>query len=70
LERAFLQLTVQQRAALVLTHYVGLSPAEVSQIMGVPVGTVYSRLHYGSRAMRAVIAGTPEVPAATPEPGR
>jgi RNA polymerase sigma-70 factor (ECF subfamily) len=70
LERAFLQLTVQQRAALVLTHYVGLSPAEVSQIMGIPVGTVYSRLHYGSRAMRAVIAGTPEVPAATPEPGR
>jgi RNA polymerase sigma-70 factor (ECF subfamily) len=70
LERAFLQLTVEQRAALVLTHYVGLSPGEVAQILGIPVGTVYSRVHYGSRAMRVVIAGSPETPSPSPEPGR
>ena len=70
LERAFLQLTIEQRAALVLTHYVGLSAAEVSQILGIPTGTVYSRLHYGARAMRAVIAGQSDAPSASPEPGR
>src|SRR3954468_15973380 len=58
LERAFLQLSVEQRAALVLTHYVGLSASEVGTILGIPVGTVYSRLHYGARTMRAAIAGT------------
>lgn len=70
LERAFVQLSVEQRAALVLTHYVGLSAAEVAQILGIPPGTVHSRLHYGARAMRAVIAGSPETPSVNPEPGR
>lgn len=70
LERAFLHLTVEQRAALVLTHYVGLSAPEVAQILGIPAGTVYSRLHYGARAMRAVIAGPSDAPTASPEPGR
>ena len=60
LERAFLRLPVQQRAALVLTHYVGLSGAEVASILGIPPGTVYSRLHYGAEAMRGAIAGSPE----------
>lgn len=69
LERAFLQLTVEQRAAVVLTHYVGLSAPEVAQILGVPVGTVHSRLHYGARAMRTVIAGT-GASASSAEPGR
>ena len=51
------RLTVEQRAALVLTHYVGLSAGEVGGILGIPVGTVYSRLHYGARAMRDAIVG-------------
>ena len=58
LERAFLQLSVEQRAALVLTHYVGLSAAEVGGILGIPVGTVYSRLHYGARTMRDALAAS------------
>lgn len=57
IERAFVQLPIEQRAALVLTHYVGLSAPEVAAILGIPAGTVYSRLHYGARAMRAAIAG-------------
>ena len=69
LERAFLALSVEQRAALVLTHYVGLSAPEVASILGIPAGTVYSRLHYGARAMRTAIAGN--APAApSPEAGR
>ena len=70
LERAFLQLSVEQRAALVLTHYVGLGATEVGGILGVPVGTVYSRLHYGARAMREAITGTADVPVTSPEAGR
>ena len=70
LERAFLQLPVGQRAALVLTHYVGLSAPEVGAILGIPPGTVASRLHYGARAMRAAIAAPPAAPTTSPEPGR
>ena len=60
---------VEQRAALVLTHYVGLSAAEVGGILGIPVGTVYSRLHYGARAMREAIVGSAEPSMASPEAG-
>ena len=69
LEHAFTQLPIEQRAALVLTHYVGLPAAEVASILGVPVGTVYSRLHYGARMMRDVIAGS-QAPSTSPETGR
>ena len=70
LDRAFLELPVAQRAALVLTHYVGLSATEVGAILGIPAGTVHSRLHYGAQAMRAAIASPPDAPATSPEPGR
>jgi RNA polymerase sigma-70 factor, ECF subfamily len=56
LERAFLGLSIDQRAVLVLTHYVGLPAPEVGRILGIPTGTVYSRLHYATRAMRASLA--------------
>src|SRR4029450_3754556 len=70
IERLFLRLPVEQRAALVLTHYVGLSAPEVGVILGIPPGTVYSRLHYGTRAMRDQIALNAAVPSSSPEPGR
>jgi RNA polymerase sigma-70 factor (ECF subfamily) len=54
-ERAFLQLSVEHRAVLVLTHYVGLPAPEVAQYMGTPVGTVYSRLHYATQLMRRAL---------------
>ncbi len=56
LDRAFTSLPVDHRAALVLTHYVGLSAPEVAEILGIPVGTVYSRVHYAVRAMRGALA--------------
>jgi RNA polymerase sigma-70 factor (ECF subfamily) len=65
LERAFMGLPADQRIALVLTHYVGYSAAEVATITGVPTGTVYSRIHYGSRAMRDALAPPPVRPATT-----
>lgn len=68
LERAFLQLPVEHRAVLVLTHYVGLPATEVGQILGIPPGTVYSRLHYGARRMRAALsAASSEASALAPQ---
>jgi RNA polymerase sigma-70 factor (ECF subfamily) len=61
LERLFLQLPVEHRAAVVLTHYVGLSALEAARILGVPPGTVYSRVHYGLRTMRGATSRTPSL---------
>lgn len=55
LERGFRRLTPEQRAILVLHHYVGLAPAELAESLGVPPGTVRSRLHYAHLAMRAAL---------------
>ena len=70
LERAFLDLSLEHRAVLVLTHYVGLPAPEISRILGVPQGTVASRLHYGVRAMRAALDRGSALHATTPEAGR
>jgi RNA polymerase sigma-70 factor (ECF subfamily) len=72
LEQAFLELSVEHRAVLVLTHYVGLPAPEIARVLGVSPGTVASRLHYGARAMRAAIGRHHDAaqPATTPEPGR
>jgi RNA polymerase sigma-70 factor (ECF subfamily) len=55
LERGFRRLPTDQRAVLVLHHYVGLEPAEIATTLGIAPGTVRSRLHYAHRAMRAVL---------------
>ena len=55
LERAFSRLTIEQRAVVVLTHYQGMSATDVGEVLGIPVGTVYSRLHYALRALRSAI---------------
>ena len=55
LERGFQRLTPDQRSVLVLQHYAGLSQAEIADVLGVPVGTAGSRIHYATRALRAAI---------------
>jgi RNA polymerase sigma-70 factor, ECF subfamily len=70
LERAFLDLSVEHRAVLVLTHYAGLPTNEVARILGIPPGTVASRLHYGARAMRTALGRGSAMPATTLEVGR
>ena len=49
LDSIFGKLSVEHRAVLVLHYYVGLSAPEVAAALGIPTGTVYSRLHYGTR---------------------
>ena len=55
LDRGFRRLPPDQRAILVFTHYLGLTPTEIAEQLGIPVGTARSRLHYAHRAMRAAI---------------
>ena len=55
LERAFGRLSGEQRAVLVLHHYLGLSGAEIGAALGLSPGTVRSRLHYARQLMRAAI---------------
>jgi RNA polymerase sigma-70 factor (ECF subfamily) len=40
LERGFRRLSVEQRAVLVMTHYLGMSATEVAETLDIPVGTV------------------------------
>jgi RNA polymerase sigma-70 factor (ECF subfamily) len=49
-------LSADHRAVVVLHHYVGLPVKEIADILGVPVGTVGSRLHHATRSLRAAIA--------------
>lgn len=55
LERGLRRLSPQQRALLALRHYEGREPAEIAEILGIPVGTARSRLHHAHRAMRAAL---------------
>ena len=55
LERAFRRLTPDERAILVLHHYMGYAPAEIAELLGRPAGTIRSRLHHAHRAMRAAL---------------
>jgi RNA polymerase sigma-70 factor (ECF subfamily) len=55
LERAFRTLSTEQRAAIVLQYYRGLTLTEIAEVLHVPVGTVRSRLHYAKRALRSAI---------------
>lgn len=55
LERAFRRLSMDQRAVVVLHHYQGMSVEEVAETLGVPAGTVRSRLFHAMRALRAAL---------------
>ena len=55
LETAIRRLSVDHRTVLVLHHYADFSLERVAQILEIPLGTVYSRLHHAMRAMRAAL---------------
>ena len=54
-DRAFRRFTPDERTILVLRHYLGYEPATIADVLGVPAGTIRSRLHHAHRAMRAAI---------------
>lgn len=55
IERGLRQLTAEQRAVLVLTYYLDLPLAESASTLGIPEGTMKSRLDRARSAMRAAL---------------
>jgi RNA polymerase sigma-70 factor (ECF subfamily) len=55
LERAFRHLRAEQRMTVVLHYYLGLPAGDVADVLGVPVGTAKSRIHYATEALRAAL---------------
>jgi RNA polymerase sigma-70 factor, ECF subfamily len=64
--RGFLHLSVEHRMALALHYHLGLGAPEIARLLDIPEGTATSRIHYGTRALRAALESdlrsTPAVP--------
>ena len=68
LERGLRRLTVDQRTVVVLSFYLDLPLAEVAATLGVPLGTVKSRLNRAISALRASVAADSRQPSFSSEP--
>ncbi len=62
LDRGFRRLTPEQRAVLVVHHYLGLPDAEAAVVLDIAVGTFKSRLHHASAALRAALEADERTP--------
>ena len=56
-QRALYRLPVEQREVLLLVALEELSYRDAAQVLGVPVGTVMSRLSRAREQMRALLSG-------------
>jgi RNA polymerase sigma-70 factor (ECF subfamily) len=55
LERGFRRLSIDHRAVVVLHHYLDWPLDRIADTLGVPIGTVRSRLHHAMRGLRAAL---------------
>jgi RNA polymerase sigma-70 factor (ECF subfamily) len=55
LERGFRRLSIDHRAVVVLHHYLDMPLEAVAETLGVPIGTVRSRLFHAMRGLRAAL---------------
>jgi RNA polymerase sigma-70 factor (ECF subfamily) len=63
LERALSQLPEEQRAAILLVGLEGFAYQQVADILGIPTGTVRSRISRGRNALRRLMDAEPGSPA-------
>ncbi len=70
LRRAIQTLSPEYRAAVVLSDLEGLSYEQVAETLGVPLGTVRSRIHRGRSQLREALSATDaaSAPATTSRP--
>jgi RNA polymerase sigma-70 factor (ECF subfamily) len=64
LERGFRRLSMDHRTVVVLHHFLDMTLEDVAQTLGIPPGTVRSRLHFAMRALRSALEAD-----ARPAPG-
>jgi hypothetical protein len=69
LDRALGRLTPEQRTVILLIGLEGMPYAEVGALLGIPVGTVRSRLSRGRQALRRLM-GLDELPTRRTVPDR
>jgi RNA polymerase sigma-70 factor (ECF subfamily) len=55
LERGFRRLSIDHRVVVVLHHYLDMPLEQVAETLGVPLGTVRSRLFHAMRGLRAAL---------------
>jgi len=55
LERGFRRLSIDHRSVVVLHHYLDLPLEQVAETLGIPLGTVRSRLLHAMRGLRAAL---------------
>jgi RNA polymerase sigma-70 factor (ECF subfamily) len=67
LERGFHRLTPEQRAVLVVHHYLGLPDGEAANVLDIAVGTYKSRLNRASAALRAALEADERTPTVAKE---
>ena len=63
LERGLGRLTTDQRAVLVVHHWLGLPDLDAATVLDSPLGTFKSRLNRATTALRAVLEADDRVPA-------
>jgi RNA polymerase sigma-70 factor (ECF subfamily) len=66
LDRGFRRLPTEQRAVFVFHHYLGWSLGEIADGLGIPLGTVKSRLHYATSTLRAALEADARTPTSDP----
>ncbi|SFG74329.1 sigma-70 family RNA polymerase sigma factor [Methylobacterium gossipiicola] len=66
IRRAFLTLPEEQRAALHLVTLEGMAYADAAAVLGIPIGTLMSRLGRGRAALRAFEEGERALPERQP----
>jgi RNA polymerase sigma-70 factor (ECF subfamily) len=67
---AMTQLPAEQRTVLLLVCVDGLSYKEAAEVLGIPVGTVMSRLSRARQDLHDRMSGRPKADAVTPFPSR
>ncbi len=69
-DRVLRRLDERERAIVVLHYFLGMPLTEVASTLGIPTGTVKSRLHRALSEMRiAIVNGTPSPRDVDPVPG-
>lgn len=59
IERALARLTAQKRVVLVLAEVQGYTCEQIAEMLSIPVGTVWTRLHHAKKELRALLDAEP-----------